>query len=62
MPCPAAGGIPCGSDDCLKHGCVDEREPQTAAELADEQIAHYQQAIEDGTGPRRVSRHHRPLA
>lgn len=25
MPCPAAGGIPCGSDDCLRNGCVEQR-------------------------------------
>lgn len=33
-----------------------EREPQTAAELADHQIAHYRQAIENGTGNPAVCR------
>ena len=32
------------------------REPQTAAELADKWVAHYQQAIEDGTGNPAVCR------
>lgn len=24
MPCPAAGGLLCGSDHCLKYGCEEE--------------------------------------
>ena len=31
-------------------------EPRTAAELADEQVARYQQAIKDGTGNPAVCR------
>lgn len=25
MSCPAAGGLPCGADECLKNGCEAER-------------------------------------
>ncbi len=25
MACPAAGGIPCLSEDCQRNGCSDER-------------------------------------
>lgn len=25
MPCPAAGGVPCGSEDCMRYGCEDQR-------------------------------------
>lgn len=25
MPCPAAGGVLCGSDDCLQNGCIEQR-------------------------------------
>lgn len=40
----------CREEDCMSDLSQSDREPQTAAELADEQIARYQQAIKDGTG------------